>query len=393
MARAGQTTSIPATPDVVIIGAGAVGLWCALRAKQQGLAAVVVEKGRIGQGASGGMLGALMPHRPTGWTDTKAFQLSALLALETEVADLEAATGLACGYRRCGRIMPISSPSSLAEHGQWQAGAEAAWPAASPAGKPLSWRLLHGVPDPAWPALKAGFAGYSCDTLSARINPCKLLAALARSVRPDVVIAENCAVAEISDDAEVVLADGRRLSPGRIIVAAGHDSFGLLRPVLSCELGWGVKGQAVLLRPRDRSFDGMPIIYDRGVYVISHEDGLVAVGSTSTRDFTDASVDEAVSQALVRRAVDLCPGLAGAEIVEHWAGVRPRAAGRDPVIGPVPDHPRIVVASGGFKITLGIGHKMADAAVALATGTACELPDSFSAGHHIANARQLHSIT
>ena len=59
-----HSTSIPATPDVVIIGAGVVGLWCALRAKQRGLSVVVVEKGRIGQGASGGILGALMPHRP-----------------------------------------------------------------------------------------------------------------------------------------------------------------------------------------------------------------------------------------------------------------------------------------------------------------------------------------
>lgn len=379
---AARSTSIPATPDLVIIGAGVVGLWCALKASRQGLSAVVVEKGRIGQGASGGILGALMPHRPAGWTDTKAFQLAALLSLETEVTHLEAATGLSCGYARCGRVMPIGSQPNLVEHARWQAGSQAAWPAASPSGTAVSWNILRDAPDPAWPAIKPGSVAYSSDTLSARINPRKLLAALAAAIQPEVVIAENSEVTSIFDNAEVVLADGTRLAPGRVVVAAGHESFGLLQPVLQRELGWGIKGQAVLLRPRCRSFDGMPIIYHRGTYVIAHEDGMVAVGSTSQRNFTSPDVDEAVSQDLVQRAVELCPGLADADIVEQWAGVRPRAAGRDPILGTLPDASRIIVASGGFKITLGIAHRMADAALAFATGAPCELPDSFAVQQH-----------
>ncbi len=379
-----DSTSIPATPDVVIIGAGVVGLWCALKAKQRGLSAVVVEKGRIGQGASGGMLGALMPHRPVSWEDIQVFQLEALLSLETEVAQLEAATGLSCGYSRCGRVMPIDSEEFLAEHEQWQAGSTRFWPEVSPSGKPIAWDIMRGTPEPAWPALKPAFVAYSFDTLSARINPRRLLQALAGSVQPEVTIAENCPVAAISGNGEVLLADGTRLSPAKIVVAAGHESFGLLQPVLHCELGWGIKGQAVLLRPQDGSFDNMPIIYSGGIYVIAHDDGLVAVGSTSQRYFKNTCIDEALSQKLVQRAVELCPGLAGAGVVEQWAGIRPRAAGRDPVVGPLPDARDIIVASGGFKITLGIAHKMADAALDLATGIACELPPSFAVREHVA---------
>ncbi|MEO1159886.1 MAG: FAD-dependent oxidoreductase [Pseudomonadota bacterium] len=380
-----HTTSIPVTPDVVIIGAGVVGLWCALKAKQRGLSAVVVDKGRVGQGASGGVLGALMPHRPVSWEGVQAFQLDALLSLETEVADLEAATGLSCGYSRCGRVMPIDSDAFLAEHENWQAGSTRFWPAVSPSGKPVSWDVMRGAPDAAWPALKPAFVAYSFDTLSARINPRRLLAALVSSVQPEVAIMENCPVATISDAGEVLLADGTRLSPNRIIMAAGHESFGLVQPVVQCRLGWGIKGQAVLLRPGDRSFDNMPIIYSGGIYVIAHDDGLVAVGSTSQRSFADAGVDETVSHKLVQRAVDLCPGLAGAAIVEQWAGIRPRAAGRDPVIGPLPGAPRIIMASGGFKITLGIAHRMADAALAFATDAPCALPGSFTVERHVAH--------
>lgn len=364
-----------------------MGLWCALKTKQRGLSAVVVEKGRIGQGASGGILGALMPHRPVSWEDIQVFQLEALLSLETEVAQLEAATGLSCGYSRCGRVMPIDSDAFLAEHEQWQAGSTRFWPAVSPSGKPISWDIMRGTPEPAWPALKPAFVAYSSDTLSARINPRRLLEVLADNVQPEVTIVENCPVAKISDSGEVLLADGTCLSPAKVIVAAGHESFGLLQPVVQCELGWGVKGQAVLLRPRDRSFDDMPIIYSGGIYVIAHDDGLVAVGSTSQRYFKNPCVDEAISQKLIQRAVDLCPGLAGAEIVEQWAGIRPRAAGRDPIVGTMPDAPNIIVASGGFKITLGIAHKMADAALDIATGIACELPRSFAVGEHVAKSR------
>ncbi len=381
-----HTTSIPATPDVLIIGAGAVGLWCALKAKQQGLSVVVVDKGRIGQGASGGVLGALMPHRPVSWEGVQTFQLEALLSLETEIVNLEAATGLSCGYSRCGRVMPVDSDAFLAEHEQWQAGSARFWPAVSRSGTQISWEIMRGEPDPAWPALKPDFVAYSFDTLSARINPRRLLAALASSIRPEVTVVENCRAATISDAGEVLLADGTRLSPGRVIVAAGHESFDIAQPVLQCRLGWGVKGQAVLLQPRDRSFANMPIIYSSGIYVIAHDDGLVAVGSTSQRAFTDGDIDEAVSQKLVRRAVELCPGLDGAAIVEQWAGIRPRAAGRDPVIGPLPGAPRVIMASGGFKITLGIAHRMADAALALATDAPCELPDGFTVQRHIAKA-------
>lgn len=382
-----HSTSIPVTPDVVIIGAGVVGLWCALKAKQRGLSAVIVEKGRIGQGASGGILGALMPHRPVSWEDIQVFQLEALLSLEMEVAQLEAATGLSCGYSRCGRIMPVDSVEFLAEHQQWQAGSTRFWPAVSRTGQPISWEIRRGDPAPAWPALKPGFVAYSFDTLSARINPRRLMKALLASVQPEVVVAESCPVETITDAGQVMLEDGTRLSPGKVIVAAGYESFSLLQPALQCGLGWGVKGQAVLLRPKDRSFDDMPVIYSRGIYLVAHDDGLVAVGSTSQRDFKNTDIDAAVSQKLVRRAAELCPGLAGAEVVEQWAGVRPRAAGRDPVVGSMPGVPNTIVASGGFKITLGIAHRMADAALNLATGSDCDLPRSFAVEAHVAQAR------
>ncbi len=48
--------------DLIIIGGGIVGLWSAYFAAQRGLKTVLVEEHGIAAGASGGVLGALMPH-------------------------------------------------------------------------------------------------------------------------------------------------------------------------------------------------------------------------------------------------------------------------------------------------------------------------------------------
>lgn len=381
-----QPNQIPTNPDVAIVGAGVVGLWCARKAMQSGLSVVIIDKQQIGQGASGGILGALMPHRPVNWTETQAFQLDALLSLETEIARLEAETGLSCGYNRCGRIMPINSKTFLAEHEQWQAGSRQRWPARSAAGERISWDIIHGVPRPGWPILKSAYVAYSFDTMSARINPRSLLKTLVHAVRHEAVIAEHRWVESISETGRVVLANGTSLSPGRVIVTAGHDSFGLLRPVLKCQAGWGVKGQAIMLRARESTFVNKPIVYEGGTYVISHGDGLVAVGSTSSRTFKDDRVDELASHQLMQRASELCPALSGATIVEQWAGIRPRAAGRDPIVGRLPNAPQVIVASGGFRITLGIAHKMADAALALVQDAPCNVPRSFTVEEHVAKA-------
>ena len=77
-----------------------MGLWAAVHAERLGIETLLIDSGRIGGGASGGLLGALMPHMPDKWNAKKQFQFDALLSLETEIAALEAATGLSAGYRR-----------------------------------------------------------------------------------------------------------------------------------------------------------------------------------------------------------------------------------------------------------------------------------------------------
>jgi glycine oxidase len=89
VASAGQSYA-----ELLIVGGGIMGLWAAVHAERLGIDTVLVEAGRLGEGASGGLLGALMPHMPDRWSDKKQFQFDALVALEREIETLEAATGL-----------------------------------------------------------------------------------------------------------------------------------------------------------------------------------------------------------------------------------------------------------------------------------------------------------
>lgn len=371
-------------PDILIVGGGIVGLWCAVKAMQQGLSTSLYEQNIIGSGASGGFLGALMPHQPIKWNEKKQFQLRALIELETEIQKIESATGLTCGYRRCGRLIPIRNEEKLRQSLTYQEAAQTNWPDTSETGTRLDWNILDKIPDPNW--LNSARAPLACDydTLSAKVNPRALLGCLKKLASAKADIYENSPVADVQINGDVKLQDGTRIQAGKVIVAAGYESFDLLQPLTRKPLGKGVKGQAVLLQPEHKVSTASPIIYDGGTYIIAHEDGHVAVGSTSENEFQDPTqTDDDAIEGLIAKATRLCPALADASVIERWAGVRPKAIGRDPIVGNVPDSSsRVIVASGGFKISLGIAHKLAEAAIASSHNSTTELPESFHPTHH-----------
>lgn len=380
-------------PHLVIVGGGVTGLWCAVKAGQAGIPAILLERSQVGAGASGGLLGALMPHQPSPFNALKSFQRDALIALETEVADLEAATGIDCCYRRCGRLIPIRTPGKAAQERRMSAAASANWPGHGPGGQPLGWTVLDAPPDGRWLSPDAALLGCAFETLSARLAPRQLIAALAvRARQLGVDIREGSPVASVTCEgrtAAIILDDGSRLSADAAILSAGVATFGLAAPLAGVGLGKGVKGQAALLAPSAPIDPAAPILYDGGVYVVAHGADRVAIGSTSEDDFDDPLSTDSALDAVIAKARTISPALAEARVVERWAGVRPKAAGRQPLVGPLPDAPQVVLATGGFKISFGVAHRMAEAAIGAitgATGPASDLPDEMRPAHHLAAA-------
>lgn len=360
------------SPDFVVVGGGIVGLWTAFEAARQGLSVTLLEKRTIGAGASGGLLGALMPHQPTGWTDKKQFQLDGLLSLETEIAELEALTGISTGYQRCGRIMPIRNAEKRRQSGDWAQASQERWP------PPFRWDVSDETPDATWlPPAEMPF-GINADTLSARVSPRGLLSALRQAAElSGVTIREGVAVEQIEADGKLATTDDE-IAAGHVVLAAGWQTFGLIEHLHAAPCGTGVKGQAALLRPAIPVDPALPILYDNGTYVIAHADGHVAIGSTSENMFGDPLTTDERLEAVIKHATSLCPALKDAEVIERWAGVRPKAAGREPLVGPLPGVSGVSVATGGFKISFAIAHLMAKAVVSLSRGeTPDTLPQAF----------------
>ncbi|WP_086994410.1 NAD(P)/FAD-dependent oxidoreductase [Rhizobium sullae] len=371
--------------SLLIAGGGIMGLWAAVHAERLGIDTLLADAGALGQGASGGLLGALMPHMPDKWNAKKQFQFDALVSLESEIAAIEAATGLSAGYRRSGRIIPLPKPHLRKIALTHSADAETHW---HQGGRDFYWHVADAPPVADWIDPAAGESGFVHDTLAGRVAPRTLVAALGAFLRQakHVSIIENAAVGGLEPERGVADVGGKIVCFGRCIVAAGHQSFPLLQqftPGLEKPLGQPVKGQAALLKAEiDPAF---PTIFRDGLYIVAHEGGYAAIGSTSENRFDDPASTDAQLDGLVEAAREMVPVLRDAPIIARWAGLRPKAIDRDPMIGPHPAYPKLIALTGGFKVSFGLAHRLAEAAVHMATGRSAPfvLPENFALSSHI----------
>jgi len=102
-----------ARPDITVIGAGIFGLSIAWACAQRNARVQVIDPAGPGAGASGGVLGALAPHVPENWNETKAFQLDSLLRAEGFWRAVAETSGISPGYARLGRLQPIADARAL----------------------------------------------------------------------------------------------------------------------------------------------------------------------------------------------------------------------------------------------------------------------------------------
>ena len=190
------------------------------------------------------------------------------------------------------------------------------------------------------------------DTLSALIHPRRATRALA-----DAVIALG----------GEVLADGD--PQGKVVWATGWPGMQEIG-------GNGVKGQAALLW-----FDaaGQPQLFADSLHIIPHGDGTVAIGSTSEREFDDPFSTDAALDDVLERAMLAFPILHGAEVLERWAGVRPRSKSRAPVLGAHPKRAGDYIANGGFKIGFGMAPKVGAVMANLVLDGDDQIPEGFRA--------------
>lgn len=333
-----------ATVDVTVRGAGIFGLSVAWACVQRGARVQVIDPKGVAAGASGGIVGALAPHTPENWNDKKAFQFESLIMAEAFWRGVEAASGLASGYGRTGRLQPVADQRALDLARARAVSAATLWQGLA------QWSVIGARGDWA-PVSPTGWLIH--DTLSARVHPLQGCQALARAL-------EHAGCPVLCDGADA----------GAVVWATGVAGLA----ALGQDAGNGVKGQAALLQ-----FDASaaPQLFADALHIVPHGDGTVAIGSTSERVFGDGRTTDHLLDGVLERALSAFPVLQGAPVVQRWAGVRPRAVSRAPVLGVWPGRAGHFVANGGFKIGFGMAPKVGQVIADLVLEARDAIPEGF----------------
>ncbi|KPQ05804.1 MAG: Glycine/D-amino acid oxidases (deaminating) [Rhodobacteraceae bacterium HLUCCA12] len=339
--------------EIAVMGAGIFGLSAAFELARRGARVVVIERDRVGAGASGGVVGALAPHVPEQWNAKKAFQFESLIQAESFWSEVARTGGRDPGYARLGRVQPLADAAAVALARARAENARKLWRGLA------EWRVVDAT-DMAGLRLHSPTGLVVADTLTARLSPRRAGVALV------------AALAALG--AEVRLGDAPPPAAARVIWATGMPGLTALGDDLGVAMGGAVKGQAALLAADWRD---APQVFSEGLHLVPHADATVAIGSTSERSFDDPAATDDGLDRLIARARAIAPDLRDAPVLERWAGLRPRSPSRAPMLGPWPGRDGHFVMNGGFKIGFGMAPRLAQVIADLVLDGQDAIPEGF----------------
>lgn len=326
--------------SVVVIGAGAIGLLSALHLARAGLNVVLLEAGEAGRESSwagGGIVSPLYPWRYSAAVTALAHwsqdfypgfgeELLALTGVDPEVhvtglywLDLDDEAEALAWAQRQGRQLDQVEMAAVYRQ--------------VPVLGPGYQRAVHmpGVANVRNPRLVKS-----------------LRAALA--AMPNVQLREHCPVRGfIREQGAIrgVVTEQGELRAERVLLTAGAWS-GELLATLGLNLPVEpVKGQMIIYKCAEDFLPSM--VLAKGRYAIPRRDGHILIGSTLEYAGFDKTPTDNALESLKASAEELLPALKDAEVVGHWAGLRPGSPEGIPFIGEVPSHPGLWLNCGHFR--------------------------------------------
>lgn len=329
--------------EIVIVGAGVVGLTTALKLAERGVSVTLLDRQQAGREASWAGAGMLPPGN-----SANAFTPEARLRSYSHelwpkfAADLADKTGIDTGYHICGAIEVCSCDDRdefLQHDAQWQSEGIRV--------ERLSANEIQGhVADM---DVRFERAIFLPDFGQVR-NPRYLKALKAACLQRGVEILENDHALDIrqhEDRISEVRVGERRLQFDRICFAAGAWTASLLQPLGFSIPVKPVRGQIVQLQLPAQPFRCVIELGRR--YVVPRRDGLILIGSTEEdAGFAKHTTTDGVA-GLLDFAKTLIPSLAHAEVVHTWAGLRPGSPDELPLLGPVPGFSNAFIGAGHFR--------------------------------------------
>ena len=344
--------------DVIVVGAGVIGLACAWRIAERGLSVCVLERDVPGSGASGVAAGMLAPVTEAEWGAEAllALNLNSAARWESFAADLGERAGSDVGYSPCGALVVAADRDDAEELRRLHAFQESL-------GLDVQW-LTPSIARQVEPALSPRIGGAIHAPHEAQADPRALTRALVAAIeRAGGEIVSGIEVTEVAGDGVETTTGAVRAA--RVVAAAGSWSAGLsdtappVRPV---------KGQILRLRRGA----GQPPLTSRLVrtprcYLVDRPGGEVVIGATvEERGFDDAVTADGVYR-LLEAAYEVLPDAGELEWVEAAARLRPGTPDNAPVIGRAAGD-GVVWATGHYRNGILLAPVTADAVAALVAG-------------------------
>ena len=323
--------------DVLIVGAGIIGLATARACAAGGAAVRVVDRAAPGGGATRAAGGILSPTDPAEWAAPLGpYNLAAIARWPAWAAALTAETGLDSGRDVLGELRLARTDARV----------EQAFVAASAAGAAAGGWEHRTVGAAELRRLEPGLAAgdtalHLPGTAAVRVDA--LVRALVASCAALGVEMLDGDVTGVDPAARTLaLAGGTTLGAGTIVLAGGAWMQqpwvpAAIRPPVA-----PVLGEALVLAVDEPVCAHM--IRTAGGSIVPRSDGSVYVGTTVRERGFQRHVDLGSVRAVAARAVALLPALEGARFVEARSGLRPRSADGLPFVGPALDG---VVLAGG----------------------------------------------
>ncbi len=324
----------PGTDPVLILGGGLIGLALAHELARQGRAATVLSR-RRSEAAGFVAAGMLAPHAEG--LDGPLLELGqrSLERIPAWVARIESDSGLACGLRICGIVVPFASAAErdaypTAAHGERldRSGLE---------------REITGI-GPLW---QAGLLFPQDGQID---NRRRLMRALERAcVHRGVRFEEGCEVLGLVTEPQgqqTGEAPGEQLAAVRLRRADGQELTLPCREAVLCGGAWSsqllpglpvfpVKGQMLSLQGPIGALSR--VVFGPGTYLVPREDGLLVVGATSEPEAGFGEGLTPAGQRQLQAGIDaLLPTATGWPPMERWWGFRPCTTDQAPLLGKGP---------------------------------------------------------
>ncbi|MFY9488192.1 MAG: glycine oxidase ThiO [Solirubrobacterales bacterium] len=319
--------------DVVVVGAGVIGLTCAWRLRQRGLSVAMLDGGQAGAKTSHVAAGMLAPITEVEFGEAALLNLNLASAdvYPAFVEELQDASGAELHFRQGGSLYVAADRDEAADVGRLH---DLQRSNELPVDR-LDAQACRNLEPGLAPTLVGGLLA----PRDAQIDPRELTAALLRVVRETgVTIAEHTNVTEMTLEGDrctgVRTEDGVLWPADSVVVATGCWTGSAdwipeaMRPPVR-----PVKGQLLRLKTRSGEQFCQHIIRTPTVYVVSHADGRVVVGASVEEQGFDRAVTAGAMLELLRDGYRVLPDLAELELVEMQAGQRPGTPDNAPIVG------------------------------------------------------------